>query len=86
MNKENKMQTYIPKGVCSRKINFKVENGIITFCEFIGGCKGNTQGLSKLVIGMTPEEVIRRLEGTDCRAGTSCPDQLAKALKNYIEK
>ena len=80
------MNTYIPKNVCSRKINYEVENGVITHCEIIGGCRGNTQGLSKLVIGMTPEEVINRLEGTECRGGTSCPDQLAKALKEYLNK
>ena len=80
------METYIPRGVCSRQIKFEITDGIITACEFVGGCRGNTQGLSKLVIGMKPEEVISRLEGTDCRGGTSCPDQLAKALKNYIEK
>jgi len=80
------MEIYTPKGVCSRQIKFEINDGIITACEFVSGCRGNTQGLAKLVIGMTPEEVIRRLEGTDCRGGTSCPDQLAKALKNYIEK
>ena len=80
------MNTYIPKNVCSRKINFEITDGVITACEFVGGCRGNTQGLSKLVIGMTPEEVIRRLEGTDCRGGTSCPDQLTRALKEYINK
>ena len=80
------MNTYIPKNVCSRKINFEITDGVITACEFVGGCRGNTQGLAKLVIGMTPEEVIRRLEGTDCRGGTSCPDQLARALKEYINK
>lgn len=80
------MNTYIPHGVCSRKINFEIENGLITKCEFVGGCLGNTQGISKLVIGMKPEEVIARLEGTQCRAGTSCPDQLAKALKEYLNK
>lgn len=77
------MQTYIPKSVCSRKINFEVENGIVTKCEFVGGCMGNTQGISKLVEGMPVDEVISRLEGIQCRAGTSCPDQLAKALKEY---
>ena len=80
------MNTYIPKNVCSRKINFEITDGVITACEFVGGCRGNTQGLAKLVIGMTPEEVIRRLEGTDCRGGTSCPDQLTRALKEYINK
>ena len=78
------MNTYIPKGVCSRKINFEIENGIITKCEFVGGCLGNTTGISKLVIGMKPEDVIQKLEGTICRSGTSCPDQLARALKEYI--
>lgn len=77
------MNTYIPKGVCSRKINFEIENGIITKCEFVGGCLGNTTGISKLVIGMKPEDVIQKLEGTICRSGTSCPDQLARALKEY---
>ena len=79
------MQSYKTNGVCSRQINFEVENGIITKCEFVGGCRGNTQGIAKLVIGMTPEEVIARLKGTDCRGGTSCPDQLAKALTKYLD-
>lgn len=80
------MQSYIPKSVCSRKINFEVENGVVTKCEFVGGCTGNTQGISKLVEGMPVDEVISRLEGIQCRAGTSCPDQLAKALKEYSGK
>lgn len=80
------MQTYIPKSVCSRKINFEVENGIVTKCEFVGGCTGNTQGISKLVEGMPVDEVVSRLEGIQCRAGTSCPDQLAKALREYTGK
>lgn len=78
------MQTYIPRGVCSRKINFEVENGVITKCEFVGGCTGNTQGISKLVVGMNANDAIQRLEGIQCRAGTSCPDQLAKALKEFV--
>ncbi len=77
------MQTYIPRSVCSRKINFEVENGVVTKCEFVGGCLGNTQGISKLVVGMPVDEVISRLDGIQCRGGTSCPDQLAKALKEY---
>ena len=77
---------YITKGTCSRKINFEVEDGIVTKCEFVGGCTGNTTGISKLVIGMRAEDVISRLEGTQCRAGTSCPDQLARALKEYLNK
>ena len=79
------MQSYKTNGVCSRQINFEIENGVITKCEFVGGCRGNTQGIAKLVIGMTPEEVINRLKDTDCRGGTSCPDQLAKALTKYLD-
>ena len=80
------METYITKGTCSRKINFEVENGIVKSCEFVGGCTGNTQGIAKLVVGMPVEEVIKRTEGIICRSGTSCPDQLAKALKQHINK
>lgn len=74
--------SYKPRGVCSRVISFDVdENDIVTNLKFDGGCHGNTQGLSRLVEGMKREEVIRRLSGIDCRMrGTSCPDQLSKAL------
>lgn len=78
------METYITRGTCSRKINFEVENGKIKSCEFVGGCTGNTQGIAKLVVGMDVEDVIARTEGIQCRAGTSCPDQLAKALTQYL--
>lgn len=78
------MNTYITRGTCSRKINFEVEDGIIKSCEFIGGCAGNTQGIAKLVVGMKVEDVIAKTKGIQCRAGTSCPDQLSKALTNYI--
>ena len=77
------METFIPRNVCSRKINFEIEDGIIKSCEFIGGCTGNTQGISSLVVGMSVNEVIEKLQGIQCRMGTSCPDQLAKALKEY---
>ena len=75
--------TYFPKGVCSREIHIETDdNNIITSVSFVQGCHGNTQGVSALVRGMHVDEVISRLEGIDCRArGTSCPDQLAKALK-----
>lgn len=73
---------YTTKGVCSQAINIEVNDGIVTSVEFIGGCHGNTQGVAALVKGMAVEDVIARLEGIDCRGrGTSCPDQLAKALK-----
>lgn len=75
---------YSPRRVCAREINFDVENDIITNCEFVGGCMGNTQGVARLVIGRNVDEVIQTLEGINCgRKGTSCPDQLAQALKAY---
>lgn len=78
---------YTPKGVCSRKIEIDIENGIINKARFVGGCNGNTQGISKLVEGMKAEDVISRLEGVNCNGrGTSCPDQLAKALKEAIKQ
>ena len=64
-----------------------IENGIINKVRFVGGCNGNTQGISKLVEGMKAEDVISRLEGVNCNGrGTSCPDQLAKALKEAIKQ
>ena len=63
-----------------------VSDGKITSCEFVGGCTGNTQGLSKLVIGLTPNQVIERLKGIQCRNGTSCPDQLALAMQKYLDE
>lgn len=78
---------YTPKGVCSRKIEIDIENGIINKVRFVGGCNGNTQGISKLVEGMKADDVISRLEGVNCNGrGTSCPDQLAKALKEAIKQ
>ena len=75
------MKTYKTAGTCSRAINYKDENGIVTQCEFVGGCPGNTQGVAKLVIGRKVEDVIAFLKGIQCRNGTSCPDQLARALE-----
>lgn len=76
---------YTPKGVCSRKITVEEENGIIKSVIFTGGCNGNTQGISKLAVGMKVEDVISRLEGVNCNGrGTSCPDQLAKALRQIL--
>lgn len=73
---------YKPTGVCSRKMVIDVEDGIVKSLEVIGGCHGNLQGISKLVEGMKVEDVISRLEGIRCGfKPTSCPDQLAKALK-----
>ena len=76
--------TYKTFGTCSREINFDVVDNKITNLSFLGGCNGNLQGIGKLVEGMDIDEVIARVEGIKCGARqTSCPDQLAKALKQY---
>ena len=73
---------FTPKGVCSQKMIIEVENGIVTNVKVLGGCNGNLQGISSLVKGMKVEDVIKRLDGIKCgMKGTSCPDQLAQALK-----
>ena len=74
--------SYQTKGTCSREILFEVEDGIVKNVQFIGGCNGNLKGIGSLVEGMPLEDVITRLEGTTCGPkSTSCPDQLAQALK-----
>lgn len=79
------MNTYSTRGTCSLRIKFEVDNNIIKYVEFVGGCSGNTQGISRLVEGMDVNEAILRLEGIRCGArSTSCPDQLANALKEYL--
>lgn len=78
---------YQTKGICARSITFDVEDGRVRNVRFDGGCHGNTQGVSRLVEGRPVEEIISLLEGVDCRGrGTSCPDQLAKALKQALEE
>ncbi len=79
------MATFIPEGVCSSEIVFEVEEGIVTKCRFTDGCDGNLEGMARLVVNRPVEEVILLLEGIQCRNGTSCPDQLAQALKKYIK-
>ncbi len=79
--------TYTPKGVCSRLITIETEGNIIENVEFMGGCNGNLQGISSLVKGMDIEEAISRLENIRCGIkNTSCPDQLAKALKKAVNE
>ncbi len=74
--------SYKTKGVCSRQIKIEVEDGIVKKVQFDGGCNGNTKGISSLVEGMPVDEVIKRLENIKCGfKSTSCPDQLAQALK-----
>lgn len=73
---------YVPQGVCSRLIRVEIENGKLKQAGFIGGCHGNLQGICSLVRGMDCEEVLQRLEGINCRGkGTSCPDQLCRAIR-----
>lgn len=75
---------YKTKGVCANSIEFEIENDIIQSVHFVGGCSGNTQGIAKLVAGMNINDVIKKLENVTCGfKNTSCPDQLAKALKEY---
>ena len=74
--------TYKTSGTCSREIYFEIEDGKLKNVEFLGGCNGNLKGIGSLVEGMDVDEVISRLEGTTCGGkATSCPDQLARALK-----
>jgi uncharacterized protein (TIGR03905 family) len=75
------------RGTCSRQISVSIEDGIVKSVKFNSGCDGNLQGISQLVEGMSVEDVIKRLKGIDCQGrGTSCPDQLAKALESSIQK
>lgn len=79
--------TYRTQGTCSRAITFEIDNdGVVTSVEFDGGCPGNTFGLSQLCKGRKASDLIAQLSGIDCRArGTSCPDQLAKALTQVLD-
>ncbi len=78
--------TYTTHGVCSRQIEVELDGDTIKSVKFLGGCSGNTQGVAALVVGMNAEEAIERLEGIRCGARpTSCPDQLANALKEALD-
>lgn len=80
------MEKFDTHGVCAREILFDVEDNIIKEVTFVKGCPGNTVGVASLIKGMDVNEAIDRLKGIDCNGrGTSCPDQLAIALENYIE-
>ncbi len=77
--------TYKTSGTCSREISFEIVDGKLHNVEYFGGCNGNLKGIGSLVEGMDVQEVITRLEGTTCGGKpTSCPDQLARALKEAI--
>lgn len=78
---------YKTSGVCSQQIHLELDGDVIKEVEFIGGCNGNTKGIASLVRGMKAEDAIERMEGITCGfKPTSCPDQLAKALKIALEK
>lgn len=79
------MYEYKTCGTCSQRILFDIENGKVKNVQFIGGCNGNLKGISALVEGMDVNDIIARLEGTTCGGKpTSCPDQLAQALKQAV--
>lgn len=80
--------TYIPRGVCSRRMAVELsDSGVIENVRIEGGCNGNLQGISRLVVGMKAEEAIARMEGISCGGRpTSCPDQLSHALKLALEE
>ncbi len=79
--------TYITSGVCSRSIDIELEDNIVKNVSFFGGCNGNLKGIGELVRGMTVDEVIARLENIKCGPkNTSCPAQLAAALKKYKQQ
>lgn len=76
---------YVPRGVCSRAFHIEVEDGTIQSVQVVGGCHGNLQGISALLRGMTVEQAVARLEGIRCGSKqTSCPDQIAQALKKAL--
>ncbi len=79
--------TYKPKGVCSQKIEITIEDDVIQSVRFLGGCNGNLKGIAKLVEGMRVSDVVEKLQDIKCGfKNTSCPAQLAQALKEYLEE
>lgn len=86
LNRSTMKYTYRTQGTCSQAIEFEIEDGILKNVQFYGGCNGNTQGVATLVEGMKAEDVVAKLEGIRCGfKSTSCPDQLAKAIKMALE-
>ncbi len=78
---------FYPTGVCSQEMIFDIEDGIVKDLKVIGGCNGNLKGISSLIRGMKLEDIISKLEGIDCNGrGTYCPDQISKALKEFLNK
>lgn len=79
------MITYKTQNVCSKEIQFDIENGKLKNVKFIGGCPGNLNAISTLIEGMPVEDVIKKLKGNQCRNQTSCADQLARALEAQLQ-
>lgn len=77
---------YRTHGTCSTAIDLEIENGIITSCSFSKGCQGNTTGLARMVVGQNAREVMQKLRGVPCQGNTSCPDQLSKAIEQYLNQ
>ena len=87
LKKENTTYIHKNKGVCSSAVTFEVEDHKLKNVNFVGGCSGNTAGIGRLVEGMDVADVMHRLEGPNCGVRpTSCPDQLAQALKEYLDE
>ncbi len=80
------METYETNGVCSSNIVFEVKDDILHSVQFTSGCDGNLEGISRLVEGMNVMDVIKKLKGIECQGTTSCPDQLAIALEEYLQE
>jgi uncharacterized protein (TIGR03905 family) len=75
---------YRTRGTCSTAIDLEIVDGVITVCAFTNGCHGNLIGLSRMVVGRDAREVAQSLRGIPCRRNTSCPDQLSKAIEQYL--
>ena len=80
------MELFNTKGTCARQIIFEIKDHKLVDLKFAGGCSGNLLGITKLVIGKDIDYIIEALQGIVCRNGTSCPDQLSKALMEYKDK
>ena len=80
------MMHYKTHGTCSTAIDLEIEDGKIASCRFTNGCRGNTDGLARLAVGQDAREVMNRLRGVQCRGGTSCPDQLSRAIEIYLDQ
>lgn len=76
---------FSPKNVCSSQMIIEHEDHVIKNVTIVNGCRGNTQGVARLLVGRTLEEAVELLEGIQCHNGTSCPDQLAKGIKEYLK-